>query len=100
MSQPRGPDLPEISDGHYWHFPRMIIAWVAAAAVGILVTVLVPSEQRFAWLVFAVGLSTLITFALQLGTAQREGFITRCSFSVAGAVVVIAIIDVAGFLLN
>ena len=37
-------------------------------------------------------------FALQLGTAQREGFITRTSFSVAGSVLIIAVIDVIGLL--
>ena len=63
-----------------------------------LVTVLVTGEQRFHWLVFTVGLSTLVTFALQLGTAQREGFITRTSFSVAGSVLIIAVIDVIGLL--
>ena len=43
-------------------------------------------------------LTTLVTFALQLGTAQREGFITRTSFSVAGSVLIIAVIDVIGLL--
>lgn len=93
-------ELPVITDRHYWHLPRMVIAWIAAAVVGVLVTVLVPSEERFAWLALAVGLSTLVTFALQLGTAQREGFITRTSFSVAGAVVVIAVIDVVGLIID
>ena len=34
------------------------------------------------------------------GTAQREGFITRVSFSVAGSVLVIAVIDAVGLLLG
>jgi len=74
----------------------MIVAWAVAAVIGVLVTVLVPTAARFSWLVFAIGASALVTFALQLGTAQREGFITRVSFSVAGSVLVIALIDVAG----
>ena len=85
---------------HPWHFGRLFAAWAIAAAMGVLVTVFVTGEARFQWLALAVGVSTLVTFALQLGTAQREGFITRTSFSVAGSVVVIAVIDVIGLLVD
>lgn len=75
-----------------WHVGRLVTAWVLAAAIGVFITIF--SEQaRFPLLVLAVGVSVLISFALQLGTAQREGFITRLSFSIAGSVVVIAAID-------
>ncbi len=93
-------DTREMPDVHSWHIPRLVIAWAVAAIIGTLVTVLVPGDDRFSWLVFAIGASTLVTFALQLGTAQREGFITRVAFSVAGSVLVIAAIDVVGFLLG
>ena len=99
MTEPVQPDAPEMRDVHAWHFPRLVIAWLLTAVIGLLVTLLVPTDQRFPWLVFAVGASTLVTFALQLGTAQRVGFITRVSFSVAGSVLVIAIIDVIGLLI-
>ncbi len=85
---------------HPWHLPRLIAAWVVAAVFGILVTVWVPGEARFQWLALAVGVSTLVTFALQLGTAQRIGFITRTSFSVAGSVLIIALIDGIGVLVG
>lgn len=84
----------QVSAKNPWHIGRMVTAWGAAAALGVLVTVFVSGEARFQWLVLTVGLSALITFALQLGTAQREGFIVRTSFSIAGSVVIIAIIDV------
>jgi DNA-binding HxlR family transcriptional regulator len=90
-------ELP-VPPKHPWHIGRMLTAWAVAAVLGVLVTVLVTGEQRFHWLIFTIGLSTLVTFALQLGTAQREGFITRTSFSVAGSVVIIALIDVIGLL--
>ena len=82
--------MPDVQS---WHVPRLVTAWVVAAVFGVLVTVFVEPDQRFAWLVLAIGVSTLVTFALQLGTAQREGFITRLSFSVAGAVLIIALVD-------
>ncbi|WP_244304741.1 hypothetical protein [Leucobacter viscericola] len=98
MSESEDLDAREMPDVQAWHMPRLVIAWVVAAVIGVLVTVLVRGDERFSWLVFAIGASTLVTFALQLGTAQRVGFITRVAFSVAGSVLVIAVIDVIGLL--
>lgn len=86
------------NEKHPWHMGRMFTAWAIAAVLGIVVAVLSAGEARFQWLVFTVGLSVIVTFALQLGTAQREGFITRTSFSVAGSVVIIAVIDAVALL--
>lgn len=88
-------EMPDVQD---WHLPRLVIAWVVAAVIGVLVTVFVHGEERFSWLVLAIGVSTLVTFGLQLGTAQRVGFITRVAFSVAGSVLVIAVADLVGML--
>ncbi|QIM19823.1 hypothetical protein G7066_12685 [Leucobacter coleopterorum] len=88
-----------MADVQAWYVPRLVTAWVVAAVIGVLVTVFVRGEERFSWLVFAIGASTLVTFALQLGTAQRVGFITRVAFSVAGSVLVIAVIDAIGLLI-
>lgn len=85
-----------MSQKHPWHFGRMFTAWAVAAVFGLLVTLFVSGEARFQWLVLTVGLSALVTFALQLSTAQREGFITRTAFSIAGSVVIIAAIDIVG----
>lgn len=82
-----------------WHLPRLFIAWGIAAIAGVLVTLL-AGDKRAEWLAIAVGVSTLATFALQLGTAQREGFISRLSFSIAGSVVVIAVIDIIGMIVE
>lgn len=92
-------DLP-LPQKHPWHIGRMLTAWAVAVVLGVLVTVFVEGDARFQWLVLTVGVSALVTFALQLGTAQREGFITRTSFSVAGSVVIIAAIDLIGLLFN
>lgn len=91
-------ELP-LPSKHPWHVGRLVTAWAVAAVFGVLVALLVDGPARFQWLVLAVGLSALVTFALQLGTAQREGFITRTSFSVAGCVVIIAVIDIVCVLL-
>lgn len=90
----------ELPPKHPWHAGRLVTAWLVAAVFGVLVAVFVSGNARFQWLALAIGVSTLVTFALQLGTAQREGFITRTSFSVAGSVVIIAVIDVLCVLLD
>lgn len=86
-------ELP-LPSKHPWHIGRLATAWAVAAVFGLLVALLADGPARFQWLALAIGLSVLVTFALQLGTAQREGFITRSSFSVAGCVVIIAVVDI------
>lgn len=87
------PEAPGANEPQSWHVPRLVAAWGVAAVFGVLVIVFVDGPARAQWLVLAIGASAVVTFFLQLGTAQREGFITRTSFSVAGSVVIIAAID-------
>ncbi len=91
---------PSTPEGQSWHVPRLIAAWLVAAVFGVLVIVLVHGPTRAQWLALAIGASALVTFFLQLGTAQREGFITRTSFSVAGSVLIIAVIDAVSLLVG
>lgn len=100
VNEVTGPDAPEMSTVQSWHVPRLIVAWSVALVLGVLISVLVPGDDRFGWLVLAIGVATLVTFALQLGTAERVGFITRVAFSVAGSVVIIALIDIIGWLIG
>lgn len=81
---------------HPWHVPRLIVAWVSTLLCGVLVLVCISNEARFHWLVLALGVSTLLTFALQLGTAQREGFISRTAVSLAGSVAIILLLALLG----
>lgn len=98
VSERENHDTRETPDVQDRHLPRIVTAWVVAAVMGGLVTVFVHGEERFSWLVLAIGLSTLVTFGLQLGTAQRVGFITRIALSVGGSVLVIAVTDLIGML--
>ncbi len=83
------PELMQVPR-HLW---RRISVWVIALGFGIAVPLFVPRDMRFEWFVLAVGACVLITFALQLGTAQREGFISRIATSIAGSVVIIALAE-------
>lgn len=94
MSQESSPGVVS------WHVPRIITAWLVALLAALAVVLFEPVENRFEWLVVALGFSVIVSFALQLGTAQREGFITRLSFSVVGSLILIAIVELCAFLLG
>lgn len=77
---------------HYWHVPRLLIAWVATAIAAALVVLFIDWDAgRADWLTVVIAGGTLLTFALQLGTAQRQGFIARTALSVGGAVLIVAV---------
>lgn len=50
---------------------------------------------RLEWLTVVVAFGTLATFALQLGTAQRQGFIARTALSVSVVVLIVALLALA-----
>jgi hypothetical protein len=84
---------------HYWHVPRLLIAWVVTAIAATLVVSLCTwSSGRAEWLTVVIAGGTLLTFALQLGTAQRQGFIARTALSVGGAVLIVAAIAGISFI--
>lgn len=76
--------------------PRLLIAWIVTVLAAVVVVALCSwSTGRAEWLTVVIAGGTLLTFALQLGTAQRQGFIARIALSVGGAVLLVA--AVAGF---
>lgn len=86
---------------HYWHVPRLLIAWVITAIATVIVALLCTwSSGRAEWLTVVIAGGTLLTFALQLGTAQRQGFIARTALSVGGAVLIVAAIAGISFILS
>lgn len=84
------PELMGVTPRHLW---RRFTVWVIAVVFGVAIPLLAPAAARAEWFVLAVGVCVLVTFALQLGTAQREGFISRIATSIAGSVVIIAIAE-------
>lgn len=82
------------------HLPRLITAWVFALITSLAIVFFTATQFRFEWLVIALGLSVIFSFVLQLGTAKREGFITRLAFSTVGALIVITVVELCAFLLG
>jgi hypothetical protein len=52
------------------------------------------------WLTVVLAGGTLLTFLLQLGTAQRQGFIARTALSVGGVVLIVAIVAGLAYVLS
>lgn len=85
---------------HSWHLPRLILAWLITAMFAVMVILFAPLVQRFEWLAVAIATSAVVAFILQLGTAQRVGFITRLSFSVVGSAIIVGLAEGIAFLLG
>ncbi|MFC4222976.1 hypothetical protein [Lysinibacter cavernae] len=92
-----GDSTPD-SDANYWHWPRLIIVWAITIIAAAVVSLQVASSMRFEWLLFVLAGATLLTFGLQLGTAQRRGFIDRTAMSVAGSFVIVAVFSAVAVL--
>lgn len=73
------------------HLPRLITVWLFAVVCSVLVAVFAAESSRFEWFALTIGASALLAFGMQLGTALRDGFITRTALSVAGAVLIVGI---------
>lgn len=83
-----------------WHIPRLVTAWVIALVLAVLIVLLVPTARYDEWLVVGIGAVAVLSFVLQLGTAQREGFITRIAFSSVGSALIFAAVWGCALLFN
>ena len=91
----------EAAPEHYWHVPRLILCWVITALAALLVCLVTAWDSgRMEWLTVVLAGGTLLTFLLQLGTAQRQGFIARTALSVGGVVLIVAIVAGLAYVLS
>ncbi|WP_166987129.1 hypothetical protein [Canibacter zhoujuaniae] len=69
--------------------------WAAALLVGAATAMSGGAvQQQSGWSVFIIGAVVLLTFLLQLMTAEREGFIVRTALSISGALAILFVINV------
>jgi hypothetical protein len=64
--------------------------WLVAAVCAVLTGVLVAPENRLVWTSLSLAGCTILTLAAQLSTGQKEGYVSRVTRSLVGAVVVLA----------
>ena len=63
--------------------------WLVAVLGAISVAVLAEPENYLVFLPVVLGVTTLLTFGIQLGIRRKEGYVNRVTASVTGAVVVL-----------
>lgn len=69
------------------------IVWLAAAFIAVAICLFAPTESRAVWLSIGLGMSVIISFAVQVAVGRAQGFITRMAASVAGALVLMGVIS-------
>jgi hypothetical protein len=69
----------------------VVPVWLVAVLGAIAVAVLADPENYLVFLPVVLGVSTLLTFGIQLGIRRKEGYVNRVTASATGAVVILAL---------
>ena len=73
-----------------WKRVSVVMIWLVAAVCAGLTGVLVAPENRLVWTSLSLAGCTILTLAAQLSTGQKEGYVNRVTYSLVGAVLVLA----------
>ncbi|KQM59053.1 hypothetical protein ASF79_14015 [Agreia sp. Leaf335] len=65
--------------------------WLVAVLGAVSVAVLAEPENYLVFLPVVLGVTTLLTFGIQLGIRRKEGYVNRVTASVTGAVVILVL---------
>lgn len=65
--------------------------WVAVVGAAIIIGVVSPAEQYFTWIYVSLAVAVIATFAVQLATLTKVGFVDRVMASVGGAALILGI---------
>ncbi len=65
--------------------------WAAAVVAAVIIGVASPAEQYFTWISVALAAAVILTFAVQLSTLTKVGFVDRVMASVGGSVLILGI---------
>lgn len=69
----------------------VVPVWLVAVLGAVAVAVLAEPENYLVFLPVVLGVTTLLTFAIQLGIRRKEGYVNRVTASATGAVVILAL---------
>jgi hypothetical protein len=77
------------------HWPATVAIWVLAAAGAIAVLLAVEPDSRPGMFALVLGGVLVVTFCVQLATADRRGFVLRLMAGSLGALGILALATVA-----
>ncbi|GAA1851990.1 hypothetical protein GCM10009796_12600 [Microbacterium koreense] len=86
-----GVSTPELAPRRT--FGGVIAVWIAAAVIGVAVGVFAPADARASWLVAGLGVSVVLSFAVQLAYGRSQGFTQRVAAGALGALFVLGVIS-------
>ncbi len=69
----------------------VVPVWVLAVVAAVITGVVSPHDDYLIWLPIALAIAVFATFAIQLSTLTREGFVNRVMASVGGATLILGI---------
>jgi hypothetical protein len=72
----------------------VVPVWLVAVLGAVAVAVLADPENYLVFLPIVLGVTTLLTFGIQLGIRRKEGYVNRVTASATGAVVILAVATV------
>lgn|GEM_PF-661050 len=65
--------------------------WALSAIAAVIIGLLSPRDEFLIWLPIALAAAVIATFAIQLSTLEREGFVNRVMASIGGAAVILGL---------
>jgi hypothetical protein len=69
----------------------VVPVWAMCLIAAVVIGVASPASDYIVWLPIALAAAVLVTFAIQLSTLTKEGFVNRVMASVAGGAVILAV---------
>ena len=66
-----------------------IPVWVASLTAAVLIGTLAPAEEYLSLVPLAMAGAVLLTFVIQIATAQKKGLVDRIMVSFGGVVVIL-----------
>lgn len=73
-----------------WQWRSIVVVWVLALVFAVLTGVLCARGQELAWIGLSLAGCTIVTLCVQIGTRRKEGYVSRVTTSIVGAVIVLA----------
>ncbi|MGV8969903.1 MAG: hypothetical protein ACOH1J_05590 [Microbacteriaceae bacterium] len=80
-----------------WQIASIVPIWVLSVVGGITIGALAPQEKYLDALPILLAVCIVATFCIQLAIQRKEGFVNRVMASIAGAVVILAVVTAVLF---
>jgi hypothetical protein len=74
-----------------WQWWSVLPVWLVSLAAAIFIGLTVAPADRLTWIGITFGAAIILTFVIQLATGRIEGYVSRATASIGGAVVILAI---------